>query len=157
MSDVRKYSADQPRDNAGRFASASGGYIRADVSSSMRKPDGGFTLKPDTNELVTSGYSVSPYPERSRKLPKVARMTDAEVNTEIKSYMVANRDLLSKPEHMLGGWHDPQTGDAWLDVSIVVDSPAEAVKVGLEHDQIAYFDFQTFESVDIDRNARSGQ
>lgn len=159
MSEIAKYSPDQPRDDHGRFGSGLGSIVapKAKVASAIRQPDGGFTLDPKSNKLVTEGFGVSPYPERSKKLPKVAKMTDKEVDSAVKQFTVANRDLLAKKGHMLGGWHDPQTGDAWLDVSIVASSAAEAVKIGREHDQIAYFDFATGASVDIDRNATSGQ
>jgi hypothetical protein len=45
----------------------------------------------------------------------------------------------------------------YLDVSIVTDTAAKAHELALAHDQIAYFDFQTFESVTVDANAKSGQ
>lgn len=173
---IRKYSPTQPRDRRGRWTdggvdvardsayaakvAAEGAerpYFKGSMVTDLREPDGGFTFNPRTNKAANAGFAVSPYPERSRVIQNVNQLSDREVLGQINSYMSDNADLLSKDKHFLGGWHDPATGDAYLDVSIVESSSGAAYFTGKNHDQIAYFDLQSFESVDIDRNARSGQ
>ena len=46
---------------------------------------------------------------------------------------------------------------AYLDVSKRYDTAEEARIACEQNDQIAYFDLQTFESVDVNREATSGQ
>lgn len=137
----------------GRFTTAEGGWVSASAGS-LTVPDGGFTVM--GGKSIDSGYAVSPYPERSRKFSSEGA-SRAQITSEIRSYAEANGDLLSQPGNAIGGWHDPATGDIYLDVSIITDTPELAAKVALEHDQIAYFDFQTFESVTVNPDAKSGQ
>lgn len=177
---IRKFNP--YHDAAGRFTTATGGgglgtdsardaayrakvkqsgdrepYSRSKMATDLRTPDGGFTYDLGTSSAVTAGFAVSPYPERSKAIDGVKGMSDSDIDRAVNSYISDNSDLLSRPRHYLGGWHDPKTGRVWLDVSVVEDSTGEAYRMGLEYDQIAYFDLQNFESVDINRDAKSGQ
>lgn len=126
------------------------------IAGDLAAPDGGFTYNPGTDEAATAGFSVSPYPERSRELD-LRKMSKAEVFKAVAQYAEDHAEVLEEPEHFFGGWHDPETGKAWLDVSIVVDSAQRARAIGAKRDQLAFFDFQVMNSVNIDRNATSGQ
>jgi hypothetical protein len=75
---------------------------------------------------------------------------------DLSSYAVGNFDLLGEPHHYMGGWHDPQSGKVFLDVSIHVNSAQEAEALCKKHDQIAYFDLNRGKSVTVDPNATSG-
>jgi hypothetical protein len=70
---------------------------------------GGFTITRDGNKLTT-GYSYSPYPERATTINRALSSKD------LKKFANENQDLLSKPNHHLGGW---KSGDRRvLDVSV---------------------------------------
>jgi hypothetical protein len=126
------------------------------IAGDLAEPDGGFTYNPGTGEAANAGFSVSPYPERSRELD-LRGMSKREVLEAVAQYAEDHDEVLQQEDHWFGGWHDPETGKAWLDVSIVVDSATEARAIGAKRDQLAFFDFQTMESVTIDKNATSGQ
>lgn len=148
----KKYSPDQPREH-GRFAPGAGSDA---VAGSLHEPDGGFTWSPKTGPYKGTGYAVSPYPERSEGIADVKDMSATEVAAKVQEYSAKNADLLSQPGHYVGGWHDPEDGRGYLDTVIVAKTPEEATSVALAHDQIAYFDFQTGQSVDVNRSATSG-
>lgn len=126
------------------------------IAKDLSVPDGGFTYDPRTKATARAGFAVSPYPELSREID-VKGKSPAEVRTEVMKYMADNKATLDEPGHWAGGWHDPDTGKAWLDVSILVGTAQKARRVGLEKDQLAYFDMGTMSSVVVDRNATSGQ
>jgi len=117
----------------------------------LHEADGGFTYNPLSGEEAVKGYAVSPYPERSFAMDAKSITPD-----HIDEYVQKNLDQMTQPNHFIGAWHDPSTGKAFLDVSVRVDTPEEARKLALAHDQKAYFDFQTFKSVEVNANATSG-
>lgn len=122
-------------------------------------PDGGFTYSKYSGQRLV-GFAVSPYPERSVKIGKEDwRNLDKEGRTALLlDYLNNNEDLLDNGKgNYFGGWHDPETGNIYFDVSVVSDDPFKAVKIAREKDQIAYFDFQTGSSVTVDSSATSGQ
>ena len=45
----------------------------------------------------------------------------------------------------------------YIDVSVVYDDCKESRQLSLEKDQIAFFDFQTFDEIVVNRQATSGQ
>lgn len=107
-------------------------------------PDGGFTFHAITKDQPRSGFAVSLYKDRERKLDA----KDCTVN-EIADYVVRNWDLLSKENNYIGGWVNPEDNKVYLDVSTVVRSADEAFRLGKAHKQIAYFDLAKGESVTI--------
>ena len=132
-----------------------------DLAGSVRTPDGGFTYDPERGETITAGFGVSPYPERS-KVITILDMTDDEIMAAIHEFDQDNKDVLSKEGNYIGAWHDPgengkDEGKVYLDVSVVTDSAKKARQISIDHDQIAFYDFQAGESVTVDRNAKSGQ
>lgn len=100
------------------------------------------------------GFAVSPYPDRSRTVDPNAE--PADLLRSLQAFIAANRDLLSKPGYYVGAWHDPDV-PIYLDVSVVTDTAEAARELALGHDQIAFFDFQTFTSAVVNREATSGQ
>lgn len=116
----------------------------------VSQPDGGFTYSPLAGEPVT-GFAVSPYPERSFAAPvKEFKFLD------LVRYAKKNRDMLGKPGHYIGAWHDPASGKVFLDISVVSKSRDDAARLALRHDQIAYFDLAAGSSVTVNLNATSG-
>jgi hypothetical protein len=139
-----------PRDDAGRFTDG-GGASEPHVDTSvffarLAHPDGGFTVSAVTGEEPSGpgNYAVSPYPEAALAVP-VDKLTPKDLAVYVKN----NLTLLTKDQHYFGGWHDPATHTVYLDVSQVVKSPEEAAKLAKDHQQLAYFDFGTGHSVNI--------
>jgi SPP1 gp7 family putative phage head morphogenesis protein len=101
---------------------------------------GGFTFvagQQKYQNIGQRGYAVSPYPDRSKIFSQKVGLKD------VRSFMQDNKDLLSKPGHAVGAWHNPEDGKTYLDVSIVSRSKNDAIKLGREHNQISIFDFKT--------------
>ncbi len=101
---------------------------------------GGFTYSLDKgfHNIGDNGFGVST--EKGRE----AEFTHEPTKNDIVRYAMAHSDILSQPGMHMGGWKD---GDRYvLDVSRVVDSHDEAVKLGNEHNQDAIFNYKTGES-----------
>jgi SPP1 gp7 family putative phage head morphogenesis protein len=146
---VEKYAPGQARDSRGRFTDGLGGAV-----SGIRHPDGGFTFNPLSGKTASKGYAVSPYPELEHVISNVAKMPDDELRDAITAYAMKNRAIIARPDHYLGGWHDPDSGDGYIDVSIVRDTAEAAHQTAVQHKQKAYFDFQTGKSVDVTGGAQ---
>src|SRR5262245_4646751 len=67
---------------------------------------------------------------------------------EFTQFLRKNRDLLGRPDHFLGVWHDPKTGDIWLDVSVHTKTPARAERLAKKYNQVAYYNLDTGKSVE---------
>lgn len=148
-------------DNLGRFSSGSGGAgIKGDVSVSDKKasnlaervqePDGGFTVNPRNGKDVNTGFAVAIYPERSKEIPHEIVNKDT-----IHQYVSDNKDLLRQDGNMVGGWHDPDSGNVWLDVSRVTGNKQEAIDLAKQHNQIAIFDLGSGNSINTGGTGRS--
>ena len=110
-------------------------------------PDSGFTLNPRTGDSVSTGYAVATYPELSACIPRVATLSPAEFDAAFTAYAAAYRVQLTDDRNMMGGWNDPETGDFWFDISTVCPTEQEARDLSIRHNQIAYFDILSGESV----------
>lgn len=110
---------------------------------------GGVTYQPTTAHMPEAfkpgAYSVSPYPERG-----VILAPEQVSGAAIDDFIAANADLFSETDRYFGAWFDQETNKVFFDVSIVVPTREQAIETGLKHRQIAYFDFETMQSVDID-------
>lgn len=107
-----------------------------DVGSIIdRARSGGFTVSPLTGEVPTSGFAVavSGY-EAHISLSKLTPRWVAEHRARAWS------QFADFPGARWGGWFDEQSGEVFLDVSIVVDSRDEAIRLGREYGQIAVAD-----------------
>lgn len=147
-----KFNDDQPRDDHGKWTSGGGsdGAVK-ELHDRIAQPDGGFTWQPKSGEQPTTGFAVSPYPDRS-----FATDVKALTVNDLFQYAAKNVDLFEQPDHFMGAWHDPSSGKVFLDVSVVKHTPAEAHAYALSHDQKAYFDFAAGKSVEVNPHATSG-
>jgi len=146
--------AGQP--DGGQFASGSGGIATtpskiSELFTRIAQPDGGFTYNAHGDFDAVGGYALSIYPERS--FAKAAKDLTKE---DLADFVYANSDLLSKADNYFGAWHDPDSGQVFLDVSMVTQDKTKAHALALQHDQIAYFDLSTFQSVTVNKDATSG-
>ena len=141
-------------DKAGKFGSGHGGgtalkshvelseTAAVDLAARTKQPSGGFTVDPSSGTDVSSGFAVAIYPELSRTVP-----ASALVKQSLKDYVHDNPDAFSNPENKFGAWHDPESGEVWLDVSRVVQDRNTAVELGKKHNQIAIWDIGAGEEV----------
>lgn len=106
------------------------------LADALSVPDGGFSVDPRTGGDVRTGYAVAIHPDRERQIGGVVRPED------IRAFAYDNADLLAQEGSVLGGWRDPETGIAYLDVSVQVHDRAEALALGRQYDQLAVFDFR---------------
>ncbi len=124
----------------------------AELIARIKEPDGGFTYDPITGVEPKTGFAVSIYKGREG----VFAAKDATVD-KLAEYVNANRDILEGDGNHFGAWHNPEDGQVYLDVSIVVATAAEAEALGREHGQIAYFDLESGNSVTIPEVATSAE
>jgi predicted ABC-type ATPase len=147
---VRKYNPNHGPD--GRFARGVGGF-----AGRLKEPDGGFSLDLHTGQEPKKGFALSIHPEASVPIRGALQMKPKELARQLRAYAESNRTLLAQPGNLLGGWTDPETGTAWLDISTLVPDRKSAHDLALSHDQIAYFDIGAGKSIDVNRMATSGQ
>jgi len=116
-------------------------WLRSAPSLAERlQKEGGFTYSVISKRSPKEGFVVSAHPEREQVMDASKLRPDM-----LRQYVKENRDLLTKPGNYLGGWLD---GDkVYLDVSTVVESKQEAVRLGKEHDQIGVYDIKAGETV----------
>jgi hypothetical protein len=126
-----------------RYRKSTGDARVISMADALSVPDGGFSVDPRTGATVRGGYAVAVFPERERQF---AGPVSAD---EVSAYVFANADVLTKGGVVVGGWRNPDDGVAYLDVSRVVPTRAEAATLAREHNQVAYFDFASGVSVPI--------
>lgn len=112
--------------------------------------NGGLTYNRNTDSHPTTGFAVSPYPERSLAVHESKLTPDV-----MASWLRKNEDLLRKKEHNVGTWKDDD-GTVYVDISVVT-SQTKAIQLARKHDQIAIWDIAGAREIVVDRNAKSGQ
>lgn len=126
-----------------RYSKGTGDALVISLADALSVPDGGFSVNPLTGSEVISGYAVAVHPDREQCI--AGRVSPAEVS----AYVFANADLLARHGVVLSGWRNPDDGVAYLDVSRVVRSRAEAVRLAHGHNQLVYWDFTAGVSVPV--------
>ena len=130
-----------------------------EIFTRVKSPDGGGTITKDGRQSPISGFCYSPYPEISQCYNSAEEFAPDQKtlqNNLIKFYN-KNKSYFKDSNSFIGFWNDPETGKVYLDVSKVTDDAANARSECKQHDQIAFFDLQSYESVTVDQNAKSGQ
>ena len=141
-----------------------GGFDKKEVSlsnlfSDVGTPDGGATVSIQNSKVISpiTGFCASPYPQYSKVFDNAEDVNYNALLDYIDNVNKQGDNLFEENDTYLGLWNDPETGKVYLDVSKRYPSAQEARIACEENDQIAYFDLQLFESVDVDRQATSGQ
>jgi len=111
------------------------------LADALTVPDGGFSVIPATGENVTSGYAVSIYPEYERII------TGRVTADDLAAYVHEHAALFARPGRVFGGWRDPDSDAAFLDVSVIVRDLGDALAFAAAHDQRAVFDFAALTSI----------
>lgn len=114
------------------------------LADALTVPDGGFSIVAATGENVTSGYAVSIYPERERII------TGGVTGEDLADYLREHADALTLPGRVFGGWRDPASGAAFLDVSVTTRDLPTALALARSHGQLAVFDFAALTSIPTD-------
>ena len=69
---------------------------------------------------------------------------------ELRRFILRNMGELTSPySRYIGGWYDDGTDEYVLDVSVVVGSLREAIKLGIHHKQKAIFDLEDGSSITL--------
>ena len=83
--------------------------------ANLAEPDGGFTVDPVTGESIVHGLSVGGQCQSSIT-PATDFFADPEQGKAvIRDFIKSNADLFSQDDIKLGGWHDPDSGNVFLD------------------------------------------
>lgn len=98
--------------------------------------DGGVTINLQGHE-PQEGYAYSPYPELERILPSQLLNPQA-----VHSYLRDREDALAQPGHHLGLWHDQDTGNVFMDVSVVGPAHEDTVSEASKAKQKAVWDIK---------------
>jgi hypothetical protein len=113
------------------------------MADALSVPDGGFSVYPSDGSDVRSGYAVAVHPEHERVFEGPVTSND------LHDYIAQAKDALVLPGRVLGGWRDPATGRAYLDVSVVTGDSVEAMTLARENRQLAIFSFSAMESLPV--------
>lgn len=127
-----------------------------DVFDNVSEPDGGATFKPNGDQPVT-GFCASPYPEYSKVFNSSDELNKQAIDDYVDDINKQNPGLMDDENTYIGLWNDPQDGKIYVDVSKHYMNAEDARKTCEEHDQIAFFDLNTFDSVTVNLDAKSGQ
>lgn len=113
---------------ASRLRRAIGGILRQTKSS------GGATYHLVDGDLSnTSAFAVSSAPDRTRILSHPPTPADLE------DFVYRNSDLLTRPDHSVGVWHNEAAKTWELDVSRTAKSTDDAIKTAQQHREVSLF------------------
>jgi hypothetical protein len=113
------------------------------MADALSVPDGGFTVDPRDGSDVRHGYAVSVHPEHERVITGPVSAGD------LIDYIAHAAECLALPGRVLGGWRDPRSGHAFLDVSVVSDTLSDALMLARASNQLAVFDFASMRSMPV--------
>ena len=110
----------------------------------MLQNAGGLSYNTKTSSVPQKGFITSPYPEHER-------VVDAKSLTpaDIIKYMDDKADVLKKAGNHLGLWHNKADGKVYFDVTVVKKTAAEAEKLSIKAEQLAYFDLENLKEVSV--------
>ena len=95
--------------------------------------NGGSTFSSKGKDLNgTDKYSVGAYPDRTEQVDKLTP-------ERLEEFKKKNSDVLSKEDHAVGTWKDPDTGKAVLDVAKTYSDRDEAIAAGKAANQKAIY------------------
>lgn len=134
---VQSYDADwveglHPRAPDGKFG-------ESEVERS--KANGGSTVRPETGEHPTKGYSVAIYPDRG--------VIQADLTPDnYKKYVDTTADVRANdPKAHVGTWFNRDDGKWYLDIAHVTPKLADAATLGHLHNQLAIYDLKRNEEI----------
>ena len=134
----------------------------SDLLKDLKEPDAGATISISTTNnkraiVPTVGFCASPYPEYSKVFNSAKEINHKSILEFMDNVEKNNKGIFLEKDIYIGLWNDPSSGKVYLDLSKRYHSAKDARIACEQNDQIAYFDLQVFESVVVDKNAKSGQ
>lgn len=111
----------------------------------LNTPGGGFTYDVWTSSHITEGFAVAVVDDAEQRIDGTVTRAD------IRDYALKHAELLRRPGMRLGGWREGNTGTAFLDISCVVETRAEAFALSARHNQLAFFDLSTGTEITMPR------
>lgn len=93
----------------------------------------GFTINAETLQPVTSGYAVA-----------IRETQNSFGNEGIASVLDA---IKAGKANAIGGWYDEQSGLYYYDATLIVHDREQAIRLGIENDQLAIFDLNTMQEI----------
>lgn len=102
--------------------------------------EGGFTYNPRAGTQPKKGWAVSVDKAHEQRLK--SDPTKPVTVKDMLNYWKTNKEFLSKEGSNFGGWVDDEKAIC-LDVSIVIDSQAEAERLARANDQDGIFNLET--------------
>lgn len=142
MASIVSPALSHPRDALGLLSPTATAKLAA-MADVLSVADGGFSVDPLTGTDVTGGYAVSVHPECERIY--IGDVTP----DDLRAYLTDVAATASLPGRVFGGWRDPDSGAAYLDVSVVVGSRSAALRLARTHGQLAVFDFAVLASIPV--------
>lgn len=96
----------------------------------------GFTFRPAVGGAPPDGFAVCAHPGAGWRIAADRFSAD-----HISRFLATHRERLARrPELCLGGWLDPGRGVVHLDLSVVLTSCGEALRLAARHEQAAIYD-----------------
>jgi hypothetical protein len=109
-------------DEGKHLATVAGGAPEDQLAE--HEKNGGSTFSADGKDLNgTDKYSVGAYPDRTEHV-------DNLTTEKLEEFKKKNSDVLSKEDHAVGTWKDPDTGKTVLDVAKTYADRDEAIAAG---------------------------
>ena len=153
-----KYSESQPRDSHGRWTSGGDGAsgIPDDLARGLVQEEGADFASSAATALTTDGgFSLDPYGQPAgahRYISSVEgheQVFDGVNPSDLAAYHAnhLNEVMSSDGQLFYGGWHNPEDGKTYLDVSTSFANLDAAKAFGVANHQEAIFDAQTGESI----------
>jgi hypothetical protein len=104
--------------------------------------NGGITISKDLQEYTGIGYAVAVSKETEIIISESQFIPDyiTKVLAQYDAYL--NNDRV-----YLGVWKDQ--GKVYFDISEVIDDKTQAIEIAKKRDQLAIFDFNTFDSIPV--------
>jgi hypothetical protein len=142
---LTKYSADQPRDDHGRFGEGGGAPTVPQMRSALRANEG-FSLNVRTGKAPTNGYMVS-FEGHSGILPYDKFMTDNEATKKFVGDWLEKEQATVAKAGWFGGWYDKDHGEVCLDPSENVTAREDAISRGVGRNQQSVWDVVNHEEI----------
>ena len=106
-------------------------------------PDG-FTVSIDGETVPPSGFAVAPI-----KVAEIEVRPD-QLTEDVVDQLIDNIEriqAITNEDIYAGGWLDSESGNYFLDASMVIDDPARALYAANASEQLAIFDLGTFNEI----------
>lgn len=103
------------------------------------KEEGGFTREVPSGEEKTTGWAVAVSGHEEHT--SISKLTPRWV----REYRREHAEALNDPQTSWGGWYDTDSGEVFLDVSIIERSKRKAIELGMKFKQKAIYNLETGE------------